>query len=92
MRWAISIISEKHTQYELIFSQNPIVNGRSSDISSKEYKLAELRLKELSDITNQFVLRRTNALLSKLLPPKITMNVFCNMTPIQQTMYDLFTT
>ncbi|SJK86612.1 DNA repair and recombination protein RAD54 and RAD54-like protein [Babesia microti strain RI] len=71
---------------------NPIVNGRSSDISSKEYKLAELRLKELSDITNQFVLRRTNALLSKLLPPKITMNVFCNMTPIQQTMYDLFTT
>lgn len=69
---------------------NPIINGREPDATKEQQKLAAERLAELSDITNQFVLRRTNTLLSKVLPPKVNMNVFCNLTEKQQIIYKAF--
>ncbi|GBE60424.1 DNA repair protein [Babesia ovata] len=69
---------------------NPIILGREPDATKEQQNLAAERLAELSYITNQFVLRRTNTLLSKVLPPKINMNVFCNLTETQQVLYKAF--
>ncbi|EKX73897.1 recombinational repair protein, putative [Theileria equi strain WA] len=69
---------------------NPILIGREPDATPEQQRMAGDRLAELSHITNQFVLRRTNVLLSKVLPPKIILNVFCNLTDIQKTIYKSF--
>jgi len=67
--------------------QNPILIGREPDATDKEVKLSEERSQELSDIVNNFILRRTNSLLSKHLPPKLTQVVCVYMTDMQKSMY-----
>eukprot|EP00898_Chlorokybus_atmophyticus_P001537 jgi/Chlat1/2384/Chrsp17S02818 len=49
----------------------PILNGREPDASEAERHLGAERSAELSEQVNQFILRRTNALLSAHLPPKV---------------------
>lgn len=66
---------------------NVILIGREPDATPEQQKKAAEKVAELSHITNQFVLRRTNVLLAKVLPPKVVMNVFCNLTPIQREIY-----
>mmetsp|Transcript_7727 Transcript_7727/g.12495 ORF Transcript_7727/g.12495 Transcript_7727/m.12495 type:complete len:909 (-) Transcript_7727:77-2803(-) len=68
--------------------QNPILIGREPDATDEEVKKSEQRSQELSDIVNQFILRRTNSLLSKHLPPKLTQVVCINMTKMQKNMYN----
>ncbi len=50
---------------------NPILTGREPGASEKERALAAERSAALSVMVNRFVLRRTNALLSAHLPPKV---------------------
>ncbi|KAK9044328.1 hypothetical protein V6N11_072638 [Hibiscus sabdariffa] len=53
------------------YYETPIICGREPTSSEEEKKLAAERSSELSAKVNQFILRRTNALLSNHLPPKV---------------------
>jgi DNA repair and recombination RAD54-like protein len=51
--------------------EGPIVRGREPDASNADAELGQERSAELSTIVNEFILRRTNSLLSAHLPPKV---------------------
>jgi len=51
----------------------PILEGREPDASQDSVDLGKVRSEELSALVNDFILRRTNDLLSKHLPPKVTL-------------------
>eukprot|EP00004_Rigifila_ramosa_P016772 TRINITY_DN4015_c0_g1_i1.p1 TRINITY_DN4015_c0_g1~~TRINITY_DN4015_c0_g1_i1.p1 ORF type:complete len:791 (-),score=205.35 TRINITY_DN4015_c0_g1_i1:31-2403(-) len=70
--------------------ESPILAGNNPDATEEQQALATERLGNLSEITNQFILRRTNTVLSKLLPPKLIQTVCVQMTPLQRELYDHF--
>ena len=51
--------------------ESPILLAREPWSTEAQKKTAEEASSELSNIVNQFILRRTNTLLSKHLPPKL---------------------
>ncbi|CAJ1924287.1 unnamed protein product [Sphenostylis stenocarpa] len=53
------------------YYEAPIICGREPAATAEEKKLGAERSAELSINVNQFILRRTNALLSNHLPPKV---------------------
>ncbi|KAI3525411.1 hypothetical protein L1887_04185 [Cichorium endivia] len=72
------------------YYETPIICGREPIASEEEKNLANERSAELSAKVNQFILRRTNALLSNHLPPKIVEVVCCKLTPLQTELYNHF--
>lgn len=72
------------------YYETPIICGREPAASEEEKKLGVERSAELSAKVNQFILRRTNALLSNHLPPKIVEVVCCKLTPLQSELYNHF--
>ncbi|XP_078157888.1 DNA repair/recombination protein [Carex rostrata] len=72
------------------YFEAPIISGREPTATSEEKKLGAERSSELSSKVNQFILRRTNTLLSNHLPPKIIEVVCCKLTPLQITLYKHF--
>ncbi|WCJ17659.1 DNA repair and recombination protein RAD54 [Euphorbia peplus] len=72
------------------YYESPIICGREPTATEEEKKLGVERSGELSAKVNQFILRRTNALLSNHLPPKIIEVVCCKLTPLQQELYNHF--
>lgn len=72
------------------YYEAPIICGREPTATAEEKKLGSERSGELSAKVNQFILRRTNALLSNHLPPKIVEVVCCKLTPLQTTLYNHF--
>ncbi|GKC58705.1 protein chromatin remodeling 25 [Tanacetum coccineum] len=72
------------------YYETPIICGREPTASEVEKQLANERSGELSAKVNQFILRRTNALLSNHLPPKIVEVVCCKLTPLQKELYTHF--
>lgn len=67
--------------------ETPVLAGREPDATDTEKELGQERSAELSSIVNDFILRRTNSLLSKHLPPKVVEVVCCRMTPLQYQLY-----
>ena len=70
--------------------ERPILAGREPDATDEERKLSKERSDQLSTFVNSFILRRTNELLSKHLPPKVIQLVCCKMTPMQLDLYSHF--
>ncbi|XP_043710018.1 protein CHROMATIN REMODELING 25 [Telopea speciosissima] len=72
------------------YYETPIICGREPTSTDEERKLGLERSMELSAKVNQFILRRTNALLSNHLPPKIIEVVCCKLTLLQSELYNHF--
>jgi DNA repair and recombination RAD54-like protein len=67
--------------------QGPILAGREPDATDSEIIQGEKCAEQLSLLVNQFILRRTNTLLSHHLPPKVINIVCCSLTPLQKQLY-----
>ncbi|KAL8151353.1 hypothetical protein V2J09_021161 [Rumex salicifolius] len=72
------------------YYEAPIICGREPNATAEEKVLGAERSIELSAKVNQFILRRTNTLLSNHLPPKIIEVVCCKLTPLQSELYNYF--
>ncbi|XP_068642553.1 protein CHROMATIN REMODELING 25 isoform X2 [Aristolochia californica] len=72
------------------YYDSPIISGREPCATADARKLGIERSTELSAKVNQFILRRTNTLLSNHLPPKIVEVVCCKLTPLQSELYSYF--
>lgn len=68
----------------------PILAGREPDAPDEVSTRGLERSAELSEVVNAFILRRTNALLSAHLPPKVVQIVCCRLSPLQKEMYSHF--
>jgi len=65
----------------------PILRGREPDASdAQKKKMMQIQM-DMSSIVNDFILRRVNTLNAQHLPPKLVQVVCCNLTGIQQNMY-----
>ena len=72
--------------------ERPILAGREPDATEAELKRAQVANADLSELVNKFILRRTNTILSKHLPPKVVEVVCCKLSPLQQALYEHFLT
>ena len=77
--------NEFRKQYEL-----PILRGRDAAGSDADRAKGDERLRELLELVNKFIIRRTNDILSKYLPVKYEHVVFCNLAPFQLDLYNYF--
>jgi DNA repair and recombination RAD54-like protein len=68
----------------------PILAAREPWATDRQKEQASAASGELSAIVNQFILRRTNTLLSKHLPPKLLQVVCVRMSPLQEQLYRHF--
>lgn len=65
----------------------PILRGREPDATeSQKQKMMQIQ-QNMSATVNDFILRRVNTLNAQHLPPKLVQVVCCNLTEIQQNMY-----
>jgi len=69
---------------------NPILRGREPTATAEERQKAEEMLAEVSHVTDRFILRRTNRLNARFLPPKQLFNVFVMPTNFQRRLYRSF--
>jgi len=67
--------------------EGPILRGREPDADDHTVQVGRERSLELSHRVNNFILRRTNDLLSKHLPPKVIQVVCCGLTDLQKQLY-----
>ena len=70
--------------------ERPILAGREPGASDAEIEKGQAANTELSELVNKFILRRTNTILSKHLPPKVVEVVCCKLSPLQQALYEHF--
>jgi hypothetical protein len=66
----------------------PILRGREPGATDRQRAKMMERQAELSELVNQFILRRVNTLNAQHLPPKLVQVVCINLTDIQRNMYE----
>uniref|UniRef100_A0A8C7A3Z9 RAD54 homolog B n=1 Tax=Neovison vison TaxID=452646 RepID=A0A8C7A3Z9_NEOVI len=74
------------SSYRKIYEE-PIILSRQPSASEEEKELGEKRAAELSCLTGLFILRRTQEIINKYLPPKIENVVFCRPGALQIELY-----
>ncbi|XP_047639556.1 DNA repair and recombination protein RAD54B [Phacochoerus africanus] len=72
--------------YRKIYEE-PIITSRQPSASQEEKELGERRACELTCLTGLFILRRTQEVINKYLPPKIENVVFCRPGALQIELY-----
>jgi DNA repair and recombination RAD54-like protein len=65
----------------------PILRGREPDATDAQKARMMQIQNDMSTTVNDFILRRVNTLNAQHLPPKLVQVVCCNLTEIQQNMY-----
>nr|XP_023504463.1 DNA repair and recombination protein RAD54B isoform X2 [Equus caballus] len=74
------------SSYRKIYEE-PIILSRQPSASEEEKELGERRAAELTCLTGLFILRRTQEVINKYLPPKIENVVFCQPAALQIELY-----
>ncbi|KAK5605861.1 hypothetical protein CRENBAI_004772 [Crenichthys baileyi] len=74
------------TAYRKVYEE-PILRSRQPSCSEEERVLGEERAAELSRLTGMFILRRTQEIINRYLPPRLEWTLFCMPSPLQQKLY-----
>lgn len=69
---------------------NHITRARDADATEQDIEIGDQKLQELSTLVSSFIIRRTNDLLTKFLPRKYEHVVFCELSPFQRALYNVF--
>ncbi|XP_046370032.2 DNA repair and recombination protein RAD54B-like [Haliotis rufescens] len=70
--------------------EDPIVASRQPGASLQQVSLGEERGAELTRLTKMFILRRTQEINNKYLPPKVELVIFCQASRLQLCLYHQF--
>uniref|UniRef100_A0A3Q2CPW0 RAD54 homolog B n=1 Tax=Cyprinodon variegatus TaxID=28743 RepID=A0A3Q2CPW0_CYPVA len=74
------------TAYRKVYEE-PILRSRQPSCSEEDRVLGEERAAELSRLTGMFILRRTQEIINRYLPPRLDWTLFCMPSPLQQKLY-----
>ncbi|XP_075965753.1 DNA repair and recombination protein RAD54B [Anarhichas minor] len=74
------------TAYRKVYEE-PILRSRQPSCSEEESVLGEERAAELSRLTGMFILRRTQEIINRYLPPRLDWTLFCEASPLQRELY-----
>ncbi|XP_062256148.1 DNA repair and recombination protein RAD54B isoform X1 [Platichthys flesus] len=67
--------------------EEPILRSRQPSCMEEERVLGEERAAELSRLTGTFILRRTQEIINRYLPPRLDWTLFCDPSPLQLELY-----
>uniref|UniRef100_A0A3Q3IDL6 RAD54 homolog B n=1 Tax=Monopterus albus TaxID=43700 RepID=A0A3Q3IDL6_MONAL len=79
-------ILNSSTAYRKVYEE-PILRSRQPSCTEEERVLGEERAAELSRLTGMFILRRTQEIINRYLPPRLDWTLFCNPSPLQLELY-----
>ncbi|KAL0479085.1 DNA repair and recombination protein RAD54 [Acrasis kona] len=82
------LLGEANT-FKSLFT-DPINKSREPDAKPETKRTGLARNQKLNELVSEFVLRRTQELLTKHLPPKTEMLVFCKLNQLQEKLYKHF--
>ncbi|XP_061676283.1 DNA repair and recombination protein RAD54B [Syngnathoides biaculeatus] len=74
------------TAYRKVF-EGPILRSRQPSCSEEDRALGDERAAELSRLTGAFILRRTQEIINRYLPPRLDWTLFCRPSPLQREIY-----
>uniref|UniRef100_A0A8D3B974 RAD54 homolog B n=1 Tax=Scophthalmus maximus TaxID=52904 RepID=A0A8D3B974_SCOMX len=74
------------TAYRKVYEE-PILRSRQPSCTEEERVLGEERAAELSRLTGVFILRRTQEIINRYLPPRLDWTLFCEPSPLQLQLY-----
>nr|XP_020641034.1 DNA repair and recombination protein RAD54B [Pogona vitticeps] len=72
--------------YKKVYEE-PIIRSREPSAAKEEIQLGEKRAAELTRLTGLFILRRTQDIINKFLPPKKESILFCRPAALQLNLY-----
>ncbi|XP_015191189.1 PREDICTED: DNA repair and recombination protein RAD54B-like isoform X1 [Polistes dominula] len=82
------VILGSSTEYKHYY-EDPIIASQCPYATEDAQSLGKERAQELRDATSPFILRRTQEIISKYLPQKNEMVIFCHLSKRQKNLYSL---